>query len=74
MLVRTPEQLEDAAIADAIRSVVALKTRAQQRELQNTITDRVKNKIELARLNGKKVDVQAFIQEVIREVATTVGD
>jgi hypothetical protein len=70
MKAKTPEQLEDAAIADAIRSVVALKTRADQRALVAKITDSVQDKVDNARLNGKRVDVQAFIKEVVREVAS----
>lgn len=69
MKVQTPEQLEDAQIADAIRSIVALKTRAQQRELQNKLTEAVQPKLNHARLNGKRVNVDAFIKELLREVA-----
>lgn len=68
MLVKTPEQLEDAAIADAIRSVVALSMRVQQRELQNKITEGVKAKVDRARLNGQKVNIKAFVKEVVNEV------
>jgi hypothetical protein len=71
VVVKTPEQLEDAAIADAIRSVVGLKTRAMHRELVTNITDKVDAKIRKARLQGKRVDVNRFIEEVVREVAAT---
>jgi hypothetical protein len=74
MVVKTPEQLEDAAIADAIRSIVAIKTRVEQRELQNRLTDAVNRKVTDARLKGRKVDVDKFIVEVAREVAATQGD
>lgn len=71
MLVKTPEQLEDAAIADAIRAIVGLKVKATQRELVNGITEKVKLQVDLARLNGKKVDVHKFVQEVLDEIANT---
>ena len=70
MVVKTPEQLEDAQIADAIRSIVALKTRAQHRELVNKITVKVHTKINNARLKGNRVDVDKFIEEVVREVTS----
>ena len=70
MTPKTPEQLEDAAIADVIRSVVALRTRKEHRELQNRITELVAPKIELARLQGKHVDVDKLVAEVQRELAT----
>jgi hypothetical protein len=69
MQVKTPEQLEDAAIADAIRSVVALKVRREQRELQNRLTEQVQKKVDLARLNGERVNIQAFVKEVVSAVA-----
>lgn len=69
MQVKTPEQLEDAALADAIRSIIRLKTAALQREMQNNLTEQIKVKVDTARLMGKKVDVQAFIKEVVSEVA-----
>ena len=68
MVVKTPEQLEDAAIADVIRSVVAIKTRRMQRELQNKVAALVQPKIDHARLQGKHVDVNKLVQEVTREI------
>jgi hypothetical protein len=68
LVVKTPEQLEDAAIADVIRSVVAIKTRRMQRELQNKVAALVQPKIDVARLEGKHVDVNKLVQEVIRAI------
>lgn len=68
LVVKTPEQLEDAAIADAIRSVVAITARRMQRELQNRVAAAVQPKIDVARLQGKHVDVNRLVQEVFREV------
>lgn len=65
--VKTPEQLEDAAITDAIRSVVGVRTRAQFRELQNRLAETLAPKIEAARLNGRRVDVEKLISEALRE-------
>lgn len=70
MVVKTPQQLEDAAIADVIRSVVQIKTRNEQRELQNRITELVYPKIERARLRGQGVDIHKFVMEVVREIAS----
>lgn len=73
MKAKTPEQLEDAAIADAIRSVAAIKTRAYHRQMVNDLTARVQGKVDRARLDGKKVDIQAFVKEVVGEVASYQG-
>lgn len=67
MIVKTPEQIEDANIADVIRTVVAIKTRKMHRELMNRIVEQVAPKIELARLQGKQIDVEKFVTEVMRE-------
>ena len=69
MQVKTPEQLEDAAIADAIRSIVGIKIKATQRELVNKISEQIQPKVDRARLDGKRVDIQAFIKEVLSEVS-----
>jgi hypothetical protein len=74
MVVKTPEQLEDAAIADAIRSVVGIKTRALHRELVAQVSEQVESRVQKARLNGKSVNVNRFIEEVVREVATKQRD
>ena len=67
---KTPTQLEDAAIADVIRSVVSIKTRQIQREMQNAISEKVMPQLESARLKGKKVDIHRLVQEVARETAS----
>lgn len=69
MQVKTPEQLEDAAIADAIRSIVGIKIKATQRELVNKISEQIQPKVDRARLDGKRVDIQAFIKEVLSEIS-----
>jgi hypothetical protein len=69
MQVKTPEQLEDAAISDAIRSIVGIKIKATQRELVNKISEQIQPKVDRARLDGKRVDIQAFIKEVLSEVS-----
>jgi hypothetical protein len=74
MVVKTPEQLEDDAIKDAIRSMVAIRVRRIQRDLQNEITAQIKERVDLARLQGKKVDVNKFVMEVARETAAAQGD
>lgn len=73
MVVKTPEQLEDAAIADAIRTLVALRTRAEQRRIQNAITEAVKERLDTARLQGKRLNVDKFVVEVAREVGLYEG-
>ncbi len=71
MITRTPQQLEDVAITDAIRSIVGMHTRNQHRELQNRITEMVQPKLDRARLQGKRVDVKALMKEVMNEVASS---
>ena len=71
MNVKTPEQLEDAAIADIIRSVVAMRTRGLYREMQNRIVEIVTPKIDMARLQGKRIDVDKLVSEVLREVTAS---
>ncbi len=73
MIVRTPEELEDAAITDAIRSIVGMRTRAQHRDLQNRIVGMVQPKLEMARLQGKRVNVKELMKEVLDETATPEG-
>lgn len=70
MLVKTTEQLEDAAIADAIRTAVGVRTREQFRVLQNRIAETLAPKIERARLDGKRIDVEKLIEEALRATAT----
>lgn len=68
MIAKTPEQIEDANIADVISTVVAIKTRKIHRELKNRIVEQVMPKIDLARLQGKAIDVEKFVAEVMKEV------
>jgi len=70
LLVKTTEQLEDAAIADAIRTAVGVRTREQFRVLQNRIAETLAPKIERARLDGKRIDVEKLIEEALRATAT----
>lgn len=70
MVIKTPQQLEEQNITDIIRSVVSIRTRQEQRELQNRITESVMPKVETARLKGQSVDIEKFVREVWREVTS----
>jgi hypothetical protein len=37
--------------------------------LQNRLTEQVQKKVDLARLNGERVNIQAFVKEVVSAVA-----
>lgn len=67
MTIKTPEQLEDAAIADAIRTLVALEMREKKREIENHLISAVKPQVDKARLEGRSVDVRTLVQRLFKE-------
>lgn len=67
MTIKTPEQLEDAAIADAIRTLVALELREKKREVENHLFEIVRPQVERARLEGRSVNVKTLVQRLFKE-------
>lgn len=66
---KTPEQLEDAAVFDTIRSVVGLQMRREGRALQNQLVEAIYPKVERARLDGKHVDLSKLVVEALNALA-----
>ena len=67
---KTPEQIEDAAITDIIRTTVALRMRKETRRLQNDLLLEISPKVERARLDGKKVDLNKLVVEALNAIAS----
>lgn len=65
-MIKTPEQLEDAAIKDAMSTAVALRLRALKRSMLNYLEAKTKDEITNARLNGREVDVEKMMAESLR--------
>lgn len=70
MKVLTPEQMEDAAINDAISTAVGLHQRQQRRELLNNLRAVFGPEITQARLNGRVIDAEKFAERALRLVRT----
>ena len=71
---KTPEQLEDAEIADAIRTVVAFGLRGKKRKIENSLFEQVKPQVDEARLKGKSVDVHKLVMSLFKESYVSSND
>lgn len=61
---KTEVELEDEAIADAVRTFVTLQARVWIREQKNRILPSVIEAADNERARGRKVDVPALIRKV----------
>lgn len=61
---KTPEELDDAAVVDAVRTFLAVQARDWQRRQQNEVLPRVLKLVDEARANGDAPDVPAIIRQV----------
>jgi len=61
---KTETELEDEAIADAVRSFIRLRARVWEREQKNRILPAVIEAADEARRQGKAVDVPAILRQV----------
>jgi len=57
-------ELEDEAIADAVRTFIGLQSRVWARQQKNAVLPRVLRLADEARANGRAVDVPALIKQV----------
>lgn len=64
---KTEVELEDEAIADAVRTFIRLQARVWERDQKNRILPTVIELADAARLQGKQVDVPAIIRQVWME-------
>jgi hypothetical protein len=65
-VVKSPEQLEDAAITDAIDTAVGLRLREIKRQMTNEIRMLVQPEVDAARLNGRSVNVSRLFTSVVK--------
>jgi hypothetical protein len=65
--IKTPEQLEDLAIRDAVNTVVALELRNTKRELVNSLMADLDPQITKARLEGRAIDVKVLVERLMKE-------
>lgn len=65
-MVKSPEQLEDANIADAVNTAVGLRLRELKRHITNEIMEVVQPQVDSARLRGKEVDVDAVLVSALK--------
>lgn len=70
---KTEVELEDEAIADAVRTFIVLQSRVWVRQQKNAILPRILKMADEARANGKAVDVPALIRQVWLESDGIVG-
>lgn len=64
---KTEVELEDEAIADAVRTFVNLQARNWVRQQKNRVLPAVIEAADEARRSGKRVDVPALIKQVWME-------
>lgn len=57
-------ELEDEAIADAVRSFINLQSRQWVREQKNRVLPRVMELVDETRASGKQVDTAAIVRKV----------
>lgn len=67
MKVLTPEQLEDAAITDAINTVVGFDLRARKREMTNDLRGQLIPQVQKARLEGRRIDIPTLVQRMWKD-------
>jgi hypothetical protein len=60
----TDQDLEDAAVADACRTYIALQARDWQRRQRNRVLPAVLRLVDEARSNGDAPDIPALIKQV----------
>ena len=65
MTIKTPEQMEDAAITDAISTVASLYAKEQRRQLVNHLQSALKPHVDEARLKGREIDIAKFTQRAL---------
>lgn len=72
-MVKSPEQLEDASIADAVNTAVGLRLRELKRQITNEIMEVVQPQVDTARLKGKAVDVEAVLVSALKHSRIVTG-
>lgn len=70
---KTEVELEDEAIADAVRTFIALQAREWVRQQKNAILPTVLKMADEARADGKALDVPALIKQVWLESDGVAG-
>lgn len=70
---KTDIQLEDEAIADAVRTFIGLQSRVWVRQQKNAILPVVLRMADDLRANGEQVDVPAILKQVWLERDGIVG-
>lgn len=60
----TPQQLDDAAIADSVNTFIAVQARDWQRRQRNRVLSAVFTEVDYARQSGDSPDVPAIIRKV----------
>jgi hypothetical protein len=63
-IIRTDEELDEMAIADAVRSFITLQARDLVRRKRNELLPKVMAEIDKARALGDKPDVPAILRAV----------
>jgi glutamate racemase len=65
-MVKSPEQLEDANITDAVNTAVGLRLRELKRQITNEIMEVVQPQVDSARLRGKEVDIEGVLVSALK--------
>lgn len=66
MMVKSPEQLEDAAIADTISTAVGIVLRDKKRRMENDIRMSLQPEVDQARLNGRSVNLNKLFDAALK--------
>lgn len=62
---KSPEELEDAAIRDAVNTAVSLQLRNLKRSATNYILTSITPEVESARHAGREVDIDKFFMRAM---------
>lgn len=60
---KTQEELDDAAIVDAVRSFIRVQERDWSRRQMNAMLPKVLKAVDTARANGERPDVKKIIEQ-----------
>lgn len=74
MTIKTPEQLEDRSIRDAVSTLVALEERERKHRLVNSLMAELLPQVQKARLEGRRIDVKVLVERLWKERRANAPD
>ena len=71
---KTPQQIEDADVNDAVRTAISLELRRFRRSLENYVWNDLHPQIASARVEGRTIDVDALITHSLNTARKWIGN